>query len=61
MMKQDYPVIDNLKLEIEPHKKLWELYCDYDAKTKAWRSNEFRTLNADDVEADFRKFRSTST
>lgn len=60
MMVTEYPQIDALKQEIDPHKKLWVLYVDYDQKTKAWKNSEFKNLVPDDVEADYKKFKQSA-
>lgn len=57
MMVTEYPQIDTLKAEVDPHKKLWVLYVEYDMKTKAWKNSEFKNLVPDDVEADYKKFK----
>jgi dynein heavy chain len=49
-----------LKVSLEPFKKLWDLQVDFEEKKKQWTTGAIKTLVPDDVEQDFRKFRSTS-
>jgi dynein heavy chain len=55
-----HQTIDDLKVSLEPFKKLWDLQVDFDEKRKQWTLGAIKTLVPDDVEQDFRKFRSTS-
>jgi hypothetical protein len=45
---------------LEPFKKLWDLQVDFEEKKKLWTTGLIKTLVPDDVEQDFRKFRSVS-
>ena len=61
MMLGDYPQIAQLKLDIAPHKKLWDLVVEFDNKMNTlWKKGELKKLVPDEVEADYRRMFSAS-
>ena len=56
ILQVEYPLIDTLKEDIEPHRKLCDLQVEYDSKyTNLWNQGALKTLNPDDLESDFRR------
>jgi len=50
---QEYPLIDELKLNIKPHEELWKLQEEFETKfNKAWKNGPYKKLVPDDVESD---------
>lgn len=56
----EYPLIDELKIQIKPFEELWNLQNEFDRKMKIWKQNPLNTLVPDDVEAEFKKMFGTS-
>lgn len=58
---KEYPLIDDLKVQIKPFEELWNLQALFDARIKEWEQGKLDALVPDEVEADFRKMFSTSS
>lgn len=57
----EYPIIDELKVNIKPFAELWDTQLQFEVKIKEWEGGRLENLKPDDVETDFRKMFSTST
>ena len=45
-----------MKLDIAPHRKLWDLVVEFDTKMNSlWKKGELKKLVPDEVEADYRR------
>lgn len=60
MMQGEYPILDQLKMDILPHKELWDLKVDFDARMKDWQNGSLKNLIPDDVEFQHGKMRTTA-
>lgn len=58
MMPGEYPVLDQLKQDIIPHQKLWDLRVDFDAKMQEWKHGPLKNLDPAEVESQHSKMRS---
>jgi len=50
MMLTEDNIIDQLLIDIEPHKKLWDLHVEYKEKTESWLKSALKKLNPEEVE-----------
>ena len=50
-MPGEYPVLDQVKVDILPHKELWDLQVEYMTRFKEWKDGALKNLNPEDVEA----------
>ena len=50
MMPGEYAVLDEVKVDILPHKELWDLQVEYQARIKEWKDGALKNLNPEDVE-----------
>mmetsp|Transcript_11715 Transcript_11715/g.17881 ORF Transcript_11715/g.17881 Transcript_11715/m.17881 type:complete len:180 (+) Transcript_11715:1042-1581(+) len=51
----EYPLIDELKIQIKPYDELWNLQVQTIQKQKMWIKGPLKDLEPDEVEADFKK------
>lgn len=60
MMPGEYPILDQLKMDIVPHKELWDLRVEFDQRMKEWSAGPLKNLVPDEVEAQHSKMRTTA-
>jgi chromosome segregation ATPase len=58
MMLGEYPLVDQLKIDIIPHEKLWNLQVQFDTLIKEWKTGPLKNLHPDDVESQHKNMRS---
>ena len=57
MLKEDN-TCEQLLVDVEPHRQLWDLVVELRQKTDIWQKQPLKKLVPDEAEADYRRFRS---
>ena len=59
-MPGEYPVLDQVKVDILPFKELWDLQVEFNQKFAEWEKGHLKNLVPDEVEALYAKYRTQS-